>query len=201
MKKTVFLLLAIPFCCLMGCKKEEPIDQSVESWNKFYNCYSLTCSLSVFDINIEKNSDNTKTNEKKVLRLDDDKQYSAMHQVNGVSSYWKNGITYYIENNEKLKKGESLESFLNTKQSEITFSLSFETVNDWQLSGSKASFSFIYEDSVCNVQSNIGKHYLNDLYVEFYKGSTKTKDYKYEYVNPGSNPSCELPTDLDNYHY
>lgn len=194
----IFIPLSLISIALVSCGNEEKPKNS--NWDIYCNALALTSSLKTYNIDITSEENGTLSFNKKVLS-ETDSGFVAYVKTGLSEKYWVDGYSYLVEKNEKIKYGESLSRFLNL--SNEIFSFSYDDVKD-SFSYKTGVYSFVLQKegySKVVVESTKNDYFILTLDCVFYKEDVISKKVKYDYVNPGENPTINLPEDLEEYHF
>lgn len=174
-----------------------------EAWDKFISALELTSSLEYYSISTSKTVNSVTTKGKLLLSADDYGRTVAYREDGNVRAWWLNGIAYIDNGDAKMKKAQSINSFLDISQEVIEWT--YDMASNVTLKGNKVTFGISlagYDQT--NVTAQISGNFLSEVTVSATKtsgGGSERYAVTYVYENPGQKPVVELPQNLSQFSY
>ena len=206
MKKILFIVFMFIFSIsLLGCESESGNDSTKpqEIWEKFDNSLQLTSSLQYYSIETIEVINGETTKGKLIYSTDDLGKTIAYKEKGDSKSWWYDGLTYFEENGNKIKKASNINEFLEIYESK--FNWTYEMASDIKMKGNVISFSVALGGfNTCDVKTTVGKNFIEEMTIEVSvteNEQTIVKSLTYKYVNPGKKPAISLPENINEYKY
>ena len=206
MRKTLFFMLLLACTlCFCGCEFGNQIDETdpKEVWNKFETALQLTSSLQYYAIDIVEVTNGQTVNGKLIYSTNDLGETIAYKEKGNLKYWWHDGLIYFEEDGQKLKRASSINEFLEISSSELEWT--YEMASDIKMKDDTISFTVaLGEFNTCDVKTKVGKNFIEEITVAVTvvaNNETICKSLTYKYVNPGKKPEISLPENINEYHY
>lgn len=198
-----FLLIALCLALTVAFASCGQRLEGEEAWDKFIPALEMTSSLEYYSISTSKTVNSVTTKGKLLLSADDYGRTVAYREDGNVRAWWLNGIAYIDNGDAKVKKAQSINSFLDISQEVIEWT--YDMVTDVALKGNKVTFGiFLAGYDQTKVTAQISGNFLSEVTVSANKtsdGANELYAITYIYENPGQKPAVELPQDLSEFSY
>lgn len=206
MKKILLVMFIFIFSItVLGCDTEGGNDSTnpQEIWEKFDNSLQLTSALQYYSIETVEVINGEIVKGKLIYSTDDFGKTIAYKEKGNSKSWWYDGLTYFEEEGQKLKRASSINEFLEISDS--NFNWTYEMASDLKMKKSVISFTVsLGENNIYKVESKIGKIFLEEITISISivkNGDTINKSLTYKYINPGKKPEVSLPENINEYRY